>query len=146
VYRPEDAFHVLGIDTASSEVRPARVAGLPTRSPNTRTHAHTLASAHAHTRKRTRVQAEPDVRAAAMPAAGEYVAFDPFDPDFDRYPGARNGTMFEAVLGEGELIFVPSGAPHAAVNLDPTVALGVNYVCVPSVTLLHWGLNVAICP
>ncbi len=135
MYRPEDALRVLGIDTAVSEVEPEGRAHAHTRCTQEHargTHAHTSTCTHARARTSTRAQAEPDARARPAPApAGEYVAFDPFAPDFDRYPGARNGTMFEGVLGEGELIFVPSGAPHAAANLDATVALSVNYVCVP---------------
>ena len=104
VYRAEDAFGLLGQDSADaiSDAEPAE-----------------------------RTATNPPMRSK------DFVAFDPFRPDFERYPLARNATMFEAVLGEGELIFIPSGAPHAAVNLDATVALSVNYVDVSNAQTVY---------
>ena len=34
----------------------------------------------------------------------------------------------EAVLREGEILFVPRGWWHTAINLEPTIALTQNYV------------------
>jgi len=41
---------------------------------------------------------------------------------------SRYATPFEVVLEPGELIFVPSGMPHAVMNLETSVALSGNYV------------------
>ena len=44
-------------------------------------------------------------------------AFDPFAPDFERFPLARLARPVEAVVRPGEVIFVPSGSPHVVGNV-----------------------------
>jgi hypothetical protein len=44
-------------------------------------------------------------------------AFDPFAPNFERFPLARLARPVEAVVRPGEVIFVPSGSPHAVGNV-----------------------------
>lgn len=54
--------------------------------------------------------------------------FNSFSPDFVRYPGLRKATLFEHELVAGELLYIPSGAPHAAYNLEDAIAISGNYL------------------
>jgi len=69
---------------------------------------------------------------------GEYFdggayTFEAFDgpnfdgPNFAEFPQLCEATVSEAVVGPGDWIFIPTGAPHGAVNLDATIAITSNY-------------------
>ncbi|CAK0824988.1 unnamed protein product, partial [Prorocentrum cordatum] len=55
-------------------------------------------------------------------------SFDPFAPDFWKYPGLGKVSVYDHVLLPGELLYIPSGAPHAAYNLEDTIAISGNYL------------------
>eukprot|EP00445_Apocalathium_hangoei_P016589 CAMPEP_0203909198 /NCGR_PEP_ID=MMETSP0359-20131031/50514_1 /ASSEMBLY_ACC=CAM_ASM_000338 /TAXON_ID=268821 /ORGANISM="Scrippsiella Hangoei, Strain SHTV-5" /LENGTH=413 /DNA_ID=CAMNT_0050834385 /DNA_START=8 /DNA_END=1249 /DNA_ORIENTATION=- len=55
-------------------------------------------------------------------------AFDPFAPDLWSLPGLRRARVYEHILSPGQLLYIPSGAPHAAVNLDDTITISANYL------------------
>jgi len=54
--------------------------------------------------------------------------FDPFDPDFHKYPRLQDATVYETVLEPGELIYIPEGLPHGVRNLEDTVAVSGNFL------------------
>ena len=54
--------------------------------------------------------------------------FRAFGIDLERNPLVSDAPMYEVVQYPGELVFVPSGAPHAVMNEDDIVALSMNYV------------------
>lgn len=49
-------------------------------------------------------------------------------PDFVRFPRLCDASMHQAFVGPGDVIFIPPGAPHGAVNLDTTIALTSNFL------------------
>lgn len=55
-------------------------------------------------------------------------SFDAFTPDMQRFAGLRKVTAYDHVLEPGQLLYIPSGAPHAARNLDDTIAISGNYL------------------
>ena len=60
-------------------------------------------------------------------------AFGPLDgdwtqaPDFDAFPRLCEAVVSEAEVGPGDYVFIPTGAPHGAVNLENTIAITSNY-------------------
>merc|ERR1712178_636083 len=54
--------------------------------------------------------------------------FDPFRPDFFKYPSLGQATVFDHMLLPGQLIYIPNGAPHAAQNLEDSIAISGNYL------------------
>lgn len=53
---------------------------------------------------------------------------DAIEADLERFPLQQYASRFEAIIGPGDLIFVPAGAPHQVENLEPTIAISQNYV------------------
>jgi hypothetical protein len=53
---------------------------------------------------------------------------DLFAPGKKNYPTVEFASVYEAILEPGEVIFVPSGAPHQVINIGQTVAVAMNYV------------------
>lgn len=53
---------------------------------------------------------------------------DPFEPDFWRYPSLGQAEPWEFELVAGDLLYIPNGAPHAAMNLDDTIAISGNFL------------------
>lgn len=49
-------------------------------------------------------------------------------PDFTRFPRVCQAKVRQAFVGPGDLVFIPPGAPHGALNLDSTVALTSNFL------------------
>jgi len=47
---------------------------------------------------------------------------DLFEPDFAKFPGLAHAEIWEADIGPGDLIIVPSGSAHQVQNLAPSVA------------------------
>jgi hypothetical protein len=80
-------------------------------------------------RKRWRVFApdDPGMQPLYSEARNGFL-FDPFAPDFSRYPGLGKVIVYDHVLEAGELMYIPSGAPHAAFNLEDTIAISGNYL------------------
>lgn len=54
--------------------------------------------------------------------------FDPFAPDMRRFPALGEVAVYDHVLEPGQLLYIPSGAPHAAFNLEDTIAISGNYL------------------
>ena len=57
---------------------------------------------------------------------------DAFAPDFVKFPQAAGAIVYETILEEGELIYVPEGWAHAVLNLEDIVATSQNVVDVHS--------------
>ena len=53
---------------------------------------------------------------------------DPVTPDLSLHPVMAAAQPWEAVLETGDLLFVPSKAPHTVINLSDTVAISANFV------------------
>lgn len=62
--------------------------------------------------------------------------FDPFDPDWAKFPKLGEATVYEHELKAGELIYIPSGSPHAVRNLEDTIAISGNYL-----DSRHWPIH-----
>jgi hypothetical protein len=62
-----------------------------------------------------------------------FEAFGPLDgdwaqaPDFEAFPRLCEAVVSEGEVGPGDYIFIPTGAPHGAVNLENTIAITSNY-------------------
>lgn len=80
-------------------------------------------------RKRWRIfrPDDPDVSAYYQADRNGFV-FDAFAPDFARHPRLGAAEVYEHVLEAGQLLYIPSGAPHAAFNLEDTIAISGNYL------------------
>jgi hypothetical protein len=52
----------------------------------------------------------------------------PEEPDLGRFPLYRKARPLEAVIGPGDIIFVPGGWPHYVVSLDPTISITHNFM------------------
>ncbi len=59
--------------------------------------------------------------------AGAGYAFRAFAPDFDKFPKLCEAVVFGGEVKAGEVIFIPNAAPHAALNLEATVATTSNF-------------------
>lgn len=55
-------------------------------------------------------------------------AFDPFSPDWRKYPGIEKAEVYEHILEKGQLLYIPNGAAHGAQNLLDTIAISGNYL------------------
>lgn len=53
---------------------------------------------------------------------------DFYAPDLERYPLLEKATPVEAVLGPGDVIFIPAGWAHQVISLSPSISVTVNYV------------------
>eukprot|EP01064_Diplonema_japonicum_P032655 TRINITY_DN6191_c2_g3_i1.p1 TRINITY_DN6191_c2_g3~~TRINITY_DN6191_c2_g3_i1.p1 ORF type:complete len:400 (+),score=69.60 TRINITY_DN6191_c2_g3_i1:47-1246(+) len=53
---------------------------------------------------------------------------DLFKPDFGELPLLALLTVYETVLGPGEILFVPGGSAHQVVNLSPTIGISTNFI------------------
>eukprot|EP00811_Abedinium_folium_P037322 NODE_9948_length_1388_cov_6.140365.p1 GENE.NODE_9948_length_1388_cov_6.140365~~NODE_9948_length_1388_cov_6.140365.p1 ORF type:complete len:262 (+),score=71.75 NODE_9948_length_1388_cov_6.140365:119-787(+) len=54
--------------------------------------------------------------------------FDSFAPDFTLHPLLGVSEPYEHELVAGELLYIPNGAPHAAINLEDTIAISGNFL------------------
>jgi hypothetical protein len=57
----------------------------------------------------------------------EEYAFKGFAPDFRTFPELCEAIVYDGEVGAGELIYVPNGALHGAMNLETTVATVTNF-------------------
>ena len=48
-------------------------------------------------------------------------------PDFDAFPRLCEAVVYEAEVGAGDVIFIPTGAPHAAINQGATIGITSNF-------------------
>eukprot|EP00929_Paragymnodinium_shiwhaense_P060231 TRINITY_DN30104_c0_g1_i2.p1 TRINITY_DN30104_c0_g1~~TRINITY_DN30104_c0_g1_i2.p1 ORF type:complete len:341 (+),score=72.30 TRINITY_DN30104_c0_g1_i2:127-1149(+) len=55
--------------------------------------------------------------------------FDPFEPDFAKYPNLGAATVYAVEQKAGELMYFPPGAPHAARNPEDAISIAGNYLC-----------------
>lgn len=80
-------------------------------------------------RKRWRIFAdsEPALGPHYLPDRNGF-SFDPFTPDFVQHPDLGAASVYEHVLEAGQLLYIPNGAPHAAYNLEDTIAISGNYL------------------
>merc|ERR1711904_576835 len=39
--------------------------------------------------------------------------FDPWDPDYKKFPRVAEGSVYEGFLRTGDLLYIPGGSPHA---------------------------------
>ncbi|KAF0690494.1 Aste57867_18119 [Aphanomyces stellatus] len=53
---------------------------------------------------------------------------DLFAPDLEKYPLLAYVDMYDDVLGEGEVMYIPADCPHQVENLDLTMAVAMNIV------------------
>mmetsp|Transcript_12794 Transcript_12794/g.38373 ORF Transcript_12794/g.38373 Transcript_12794/m.38373 type:complete len:385 (+) Transcript_12794:218-1372(+) len=58
---------------------------------------------------------------SALPAGG---------PHFGRFPRLCSAVVHQGVIEPGDVIFIPPSSPHAAVNLDDTIAFTSNFLSV----------------
>eukprot|EP00949_MAST-11_sp_MAST-11-sp1_P003598 g3598.t1 len=52
------------------------------------------------------------------------------DVDKDAFPAVTSATVYDAVMMPGEVIYLPSGAPHQVMNVggDTTIAIAMNFI------------------
>lgn len=48
---------------------------------------------------------------------------NPFEPDFERFPLLREASYFEAVIGPGDVLYIPLGWWHTVRSLDTTISV-----------------------
>jgi hypothetical protein len=53
---------------------------------------------------------------------------DLFNPDFKAHPGLDGMLVYEALLGAGDVLYVPEGWAHQALNLEWTLMTSTNIV------------------
>ena len=53
---------------------------------------------------------------------------DLFKPDNKKFPTVKHATVYEAILEPGEVIFIPSAAPHQVLNIGETVSIAMNFI------------------
>ena len=53
---------------------------------------------------------------------------DLFKPDDNKFPTVKHATVYEAILEPGEVIFIPSAAPHQVLNIGETVSIAMNFI------------------
>ena len=58
------------------------------------------------------------------------VGEDPFKPDFDRCPSAKQATALFADVNAGDILYVPGSFHHAARNLEDSVGISQNFLTV----------------
>lgn len=77
--------------------------------------------------------------------AQQFFEVDAFEPDFAKHPMAILTRPWEFVLQPGDVIFVPSNAPHQVKNLDGevTIAASMNYVDASNVVASIKELNIS---
>jgi hypothetical protein len=54
-------------------------------------------------------------------------AVNPDEPDLEKFPGFRNATAYECVLGPGELLFIPRRWWHHVVALEKSITVNYNF-------------------
>jgi len=54
--------------------------------------------------------------------------YDPWKPDFKRFPGVADSFAYETELRSGDLLYIPGGSPHAVINLADNVGISMNYL------------------
>jgi hypothetical protein len=52
---------------------------------------------------------------------------DLMEPDFVAYPHLDGALVYEAILEPGDVLFIPEGWAHQALNLDWTLMISANY-------------------
>eukprot|EP00051_Salpingoeca_urceolata_P016441 m.218132 g.218132 ORF g.218132 m.218132 type:complete len:150 (+) comp18677_c1_seq10:1114-1563(+) len=55
-------------------------------------------------------------------------AFDVFNPDYEKFPLAKEASAWTYNLTAGDVLFIPAGTPHAVRNVGHTVAYSYNLV------------------
>ena len=64
---------------------------------------------------------------------------DLMDPDFAAHPSMNGMLVYEAVLEPGDVLFIPEGWAHQALNLEWVVMISSNYVDQHNVDIhLEW--------
>lgn len=65
----------------------------------------------------------PDDGKNLYQARGVHSAFDPLDPDYERFPLARDAMPYEALLGPGVALYVPNGWWHCVQSMGASVSV-----------------------
>ena len=53
---------------------------------------------------------------------------DLFNHDDKNFPTVKYASVYEAVLEPGEVIFIPSAAPHQVLNIGETISIAMNFI------------------
>lgn len=53
---------------------------------------------------------------------------DLMHPDYDKHPNMHNMIVYETILEPGDLLFIPEGWGHQALNLEWTWMISSNYI------------------
>lgn len=83
--------------------------------------------------KRVRVFPHDDARLLKYGQAGKkgvnfLFDWNPWRPDYQRYPDLADAHVFEAELRSGDMLYIPGGSPHAVVNLADNVGVSMNFL------------------
>lgn len=54
--------------------------------------------------------------------------FDPWEPNFRKYPEVADSFVYEGELRTGDLLYIPGGSPHAVKNLADNAGISMNYL------------------
>eukprot|EP00656_Telonema_subtile_P044017 TRINITY_DN5030_c0_g1_i2.p1 TRINITY_DN5030_c0_g1~~TRINITY_DN5030_c0_g1_i2.p1 ORF type:complete len:348 (+),score=48.53 TRINITY_DN5030_c0_g1_i2:147-1190(+) len=68
--------------------------------------------------------------------------FQVFDPDFAEFPELSQAHVYDGILSEGETIWIPNSAAHAATNLETTVATTANFFARQDPRQSAWAVRV----
>jgi len=60
---------------------------------------------------------------------------DTFNLDTKKFPLSTRPHVYECILEEGEVLFVPAGSPHQVINMEDTIAISMNYIDISNIEL-----------
>ena len=60
---------------------------------------------------------------------------DLFNLNNRKYPTVKYATIYEAILEPGEVIFIPSAAPHQVLNIGETISIAMNFIDIAALDL-----------
>jgi ribosomal protein L16 Arg81 hydroxylase len=56
-----------------------------------------------------------------------WAKFDPSNPDYDKFPEAKNATITEVIVNAGDILFMPSGTLHQVHGLSYSISFNIDW-------------------
>lgn len=63
-----------------------------------------------------------------------WAKFDPSNPDYDKFPKAKNADIMEVIVGPGDILFIPSGTLHQVHGLSHSISFNIDWHTAKSAT------------